>query len=217
MGWLSRLFGQKSAQESDSRQELASSIAQASSSLGNATLTMLSKMEEMLEKPLSADERQSAEESLSSLESTLSMGVVPASQIKDARERIRKLRQNLSQAKVSPAAGKKEGGGGLLEKCGGCGSNETSDLEVVRDKNNNRGYLCSSCKREYAALLKPDSIRRFWMCGACSFRILAGTKVDAAVDPHSKCPQCGADVNSSLVNLSNDQPVKSGMFGEPSE
>jgi hypothetical protein len=97
---------------------------------------MLSKMEEMLEMPLSADECQSAEESLSSLESTLSMGVIPAIQIKDARERIRKLRQKLSQAKVSPAAGKKEQGGGLLEKCGGCGSNETSDLEVVRDKNN---------------------------------------------------------------------------------
>ena len=107
--------------------------------------------------------------------------------------------------------------GGLLAKCGGCGSDNSSDLEVVRDKNNNQGYLCSSCKREYAALLKRDSIRRFWMCGVCSFRILAGTKVDAEVDPHSKCPKCGADVNSSLVNLSNDSPVKSGMFGEPVE
>lgn len=103
----------------------------------------------------------------------------------------------------------------LLKKCGGCGNDLASALEIVRDKNNNRGFLCSSCKREYAPLLKPDSIRRFWMCGACGFRILAGTKVDAQVDPHSKCPKCGADVNSSLVNLNNDRPVKSGMFGEP--
>ncbi len=106
---------------------------------------------------------------------------------------------------------------GLLPKCGGCGSDQSSALEVVRDKNNNRGYLCSSCQREYAALLKPDSIRRFWMCGACGFRILAGTKADAEVDPDSKCPQCGEDVNSSLVNLSDDRPVESGMFGEPVE
>lgn len=216
MKWLRRLFGQKDDKESVSRQDLASSVAQASSSLGNATLTMLNKMEEMLDKPLSADECGSAEESLSSLESTLSMGVVPANQVKDARKRIGKLRQKLSQLKASPKA-PGEGGCGLLAKCGGCGSTQTSDMEVVRDKNNNRGYLCSTCKREYAALLKSDSIRRFWMCGACNFRILAGTKVDAEVDPHSKCPQCGADVNSSLVNLSNDQPVKSGMFGEPVE
>ena len=119
-----------------------------------------------------------------------------------------------SQATVSATTRKNEEGG-LLQKCGGCGSDQSSALEVARDKNNNRGYLCSSCKREYAPLLKPDSIRRFWMCGACGFRMLAGTKIDAEVDPQSKCPKCGADVNSSLVNLSNDRPVKSGIFGEP--
>ena len=103
----------------------------------------------------------------------------------------------------------------MLEKCGGCGNDNVAGLEEVRDKNENRGYLCASCMQEYAHLLKPDSIRRFWMCGACKFRILAGTKVDAEVDPESKCPQCGSNVNDTLVNLSNDQPVQSGIIGEP--
>jgi hypothetical protein len=106
MSWFSRLFGRKTEEESASRRELASKIAQAGSGLGNTMLTMLNKMEEMLDKPLSADECQSAEKSLNSLESTLSVGVVPANQVKDARERIRMLRQKLSQVKTSPATNK---------------------------------------------------------------------------------------------------------------
>lgn len=214
MNWLHRLFQRHTEGDRDSRQQLPSSIAQASASLGNATLTMLDKIEEMLDKPLSADERQSAEQSLSNFESALSMGVVPADQTKDARERIGKLKQKLSQAKGASATHADEGSG-LLPRCGGCGGDQSCALEVVTDKNNNRGYLCSSCKQEYASLFRPESTRRFWMCGACGFRILAGTKIDAEVDPHSKCPHCGADVNTSLVNLSNDRPVESGLFGEP--
>ena len=103
----------------------------------------------------------------------------------------------------------------MLKKCGGCGADEAAGIEEVRDKNGNRGYLCSSCKREYARLLEPDSTRRFWMCGDCQFRILAGTRIDAEVDPESRCPHCGADVNATLVNLKNDLPVQSGMLGEP--
>jgi hypothetical protein len=102
-------------------------------------------------------------------------------------------------------------------KCGGCGSDNAVDLQIVRDKNNNQGFLCSSCRRAYASLLTPGSIRRFWMCGACGYRILAGTRIDAAVGPESRCPSCGADVNSTLVNLSNDRPVASGQFGQPFE
>jgi len=214
MKWLRRLFGGKTDEESRSRQQLGASIAQAASSLGDATLTVLTRMEEMIEKPLSPQEQQSVEQSLTDLESTLSTGVVPATQAKDARERIRALREKLSEMKEGATAGKDQGDA-LLEKCGGCGSSEVPSLELVRDKNNNRGYLCSSCKNEYARLLQPDSIRRFWMCGACGFRILAGTRIDAEVDPEGKCPNCSADVNASLVNLSDDRPVKSGIIGEP--
>lgn len=105
----------------------------------------------------------------------------------------------------------------LLPKCGGCGSGRSEQLVIVRDKNMNRGVLCLSCKREYANLLKPDSVRRFWLCKGCNFRILAGTKIDAEVDPHNQCPKCGEDVNLSLVNLNNDHPVESGILGQPVE
>jgi DNA-directed RNA polymerase subunit RPC12/RpoP len=100
-------------------------------------------------------------------------------------------------------------------RCGGCGSNNAVDFQIVRDKNNNQGYLCLSCRREYASFLKPGSIRCFWMCGACGYRILAGTKIDDSVGPDSRCPNCGADVNGTLVNLRNDRPVASGQFGQP--
>lgn len=209
-------FSANSIGSTSSRQELASSVAQAAGSLGNAALAMLGKMEEMLEKPLSPQEHQSAEHSLDSLESTLNTGVVPATQTQDARERISRLRQKLLKATESPAMRKDAEESFAAEvRCGGCGSRELLSLEVVKDKNNNRGYLCSSCKKEYGRLLQPESIRRFWMCGACGFRILAGTKIDAAVDPESKCPNCGGNVNSTLVNLSDDRPVKSGLIGEP--
>jgi hypothetical protein len=100
-------------------------------------------------------------------------------------------------------------------KCGGCGSDNAVDFQIVRDKNNNQGFLCPSCRREYASLLTLGSIRRFWMCGACGYRILAGTRIDDAVGQDSRCPNCGADVNSMLVNLNNDRPVASGQFGQP--
>ena len=100
-------------------------------------------------------------------------------------------------------------------KCGGCGSDSDAEIQIVRDKKDNQGFLCASCRREYASLLTPSSIRRFWMCGACGYRILAGTKIDSAVGPNSRCPNCSADVNSTLVNLSNDRPVASGQFGQP--
>lgn len=103
----------------------------------------------------------------------------------------------------------------MLKKCGGCGSDVLAKLQEVRDKKGKRGYMCDSCVVEYDRLLKPESIRRFWMCGACEFRILAGTRVDAEVDPESKCPHCGANVNATLVNLSNDHPTESGIVGEP--
>ncbi len=123
MKWLRRLFGGKEEQEQEeeqkqeqeeveengaSREKLASSIAQASSSLGDVTLMMLDKMEELLDKPLSAQECQSAEQSLDNLESTLNSGVVPPGKVKDALERIRKLREKLSQAKASPATNEDE-------------------------------------------------------------------------------------------------------------
>ena len=107
------------------------------------------------------------------------------------------------------------GGGTSSIKCGGCGSDNAPSLQIVKDKNNNQGFLCPSCRREYAGLLSAGSIRRFWMCGACGYRILAGTKIDDAVGPESRCPNCGADVNSTLVNLNKDRPVASGQFGQP--
>ena len=105
-----------------------------------------------------------------------------------------------------------------LRKCGGCGNESLSELQLVHDKKDNRGYLCTSCKADYEGLLKPDSLRNFWMCGACGFRILAGTRIDAEVDEQSnKCPNCGADVNLSLVNLSGDRAIGRGLIGEPVE
>jgi protein-arginine kinase activator protein McsA len=104
----------------------------------------------------------------------------------------------------------------MLKKCGGCGNRDAKDLQEVRDKKKNRGFLCDACKKEYGHLLKPDSIRRFWMCKACGYRILAGTKIDAKVDElNGKCPNCGGNINITLVNLSNDRPVESGIIGEP--
>lgn len=104
-----------------------------------------------------------------------------------------------------------------LPHCGGCGG-FLPDLQLVRDKKSNRGYLCKSCLPKYEHLLKPDSIRNFWMCGACGLRVLAGTRVDALVDENgAHCPNCGADVNLSLVNLSADRAVGRGLIGEPVE
>ena len=103
----------------------------------------------------------------------------------------------------------------MLRRCGGCGKRNSSLLRVVTDRKGNRGYLCAERLPEYARLLEPQSIRRFWMCGSCHFRILAGTRIDAEVDPESKCPHCGANVNATLVNLSGDRPVASGVIGEP--
>jgi DNA-directed RNA polymerase subunit RPC12/RpoP len=105
----------------------------------------------------------------------------------------------------------------ILKKCGGCGMDDPGLIDQVLDKNQNRGYLCRSCRRTYGHLLQRDSNRRFWMCGECGFRILAGTKIDAEVDPRSLCPHCGADVNFSLVNLKDDKPVKSDIFGHPED
>jgi DNA-directed RNA polymerase subunit RPC12/RpoP len=110
---------------------------------------------------------------------------------------------------------KKTSGEDFLKKCGGCGNNNVTKRDLIQDKNNNRGYLCKSCKTNYKHLLQPDSTKRFWMCGNCSFRILASTKVDSKVDINSKCPNCNADVNKSLVNLSEDKPVNSDIFGHP--
>jgi DNA-directed RNA polymerase subunit RPC12/RpoP len=101
--------------------------------------------------------------------------------------------------------------------CGGCGEFRP-DLQPVTDKKGNRGYLCKPCFASYERLLKPDSIRNFWMCGACGFRVLAGTSIDAVVDENGgKCPDCSADVNLSLVNLSKDRPIGRGVIGEPVE
>ena len=104
-----------------------------------------------------------------------------------------------------------------LRKCGGCGSESSADLQITHDKKNNDGYLCKSCQTEYARLLSPESIRNFWMCGACGFRILAGTNIDARVDERSECPKCGTDVNVSLVNLNNNRAIGRGIIGEPIE
>lgn len=114
--------------------------------------------------------------------------------------------------RIRSAAGKKEG---LLLRCGGCGNSESALLEVVLDKNSNRGALCRDCVREYLHLLRSGSSRRFWQCGKCGFRALAGTKLDAAVDSDSRCPNCRADLNVSLLNLANDHVVASGAIGEP--
>ncbi|MBM3306301.1 MAG: hypothetical protein FJY79_10245 [Candidatus Aminicenantes bacterium] len=103
----------------------------------------------------------------------------------------------------------------ILRKCGGCGSASSGDLGQVLDKKQNRGYLCRACKEKYAHLLTPESPKRFWMCGECRFRILAGTEIDAAVDPDSLCPNCRTNVNYSLVNLSGDGPVKTDILGHP--
>ena len=106
---------------------------------------------------------------------------------------------------------------GPFPKCGGCGE-ELSTLRLVSDKKGNHGYLCPVCLTKYDRLLKPDSIRNFWMCGVCGYRVLAGTQIDASVDQlGSPCPQCNTDVNISLVNLSGDQPVGRGLIGEPLE
>ena len=104
----------------------------------------------------------------------------------------------------------------MLEKCGGCGNSNVKDLQEVQDKKRNHGFLCSSCKKEYKHLLELESIRRFWMCGACEYRILAGTKIDANVDElNNECPNCKKNVNITLVNLCNDHPIESGIIGEP--
>ena len=103
----------------------------------------------------------------------------------------------------------------ILKKCGGCGNKKRFSLSKVRDKMNNLGYLCSPCKKEYHHLLQQESSKRFWMCGECRFRILAGTRIDAQVDPESKCPNCGSDVNLTLVNLKENQPVGSDALGHP--
>lgn len=101
--------------------------------------------------------------------------------------------------------------------CGGCGAFRAT-LELVRDKKQNRGYLCRECQTKYARLLQPESVRNFWMCGACGFRVLAGTNVDAQVDENgNRCPHCSTDVNFSLVNLSGDHAIGSGLIGEPVE
>ena len=215
MKWLQRLFGNKTGSgESRSRQELASSIAEAGDSLGNATITMLAKLEEMMAGSLSAQEQEAAAKSLDSLESTLESGVVSPSQVKSGRDRIRSLREKLAKMGQSSSSGESETDR-VLRKCGGCGSDDAGSLELVKDKNHNHGYLCPRCRSEYESLLLPDSIRRFWMCGDCHFRILAGTRIDAEVDPDSTCPHCGANVTVSLVNLDNDRPTENGLMGEP--
>lgn len=107
---------------------------------------------------------------------------------------------------------------GPFPKCGGCGAEPPAKLELVADKKNNHGYLCPTCVARYSKLLQPDSIRNFWMCGVCGYRVLAGTAVDAEVDkPGNPCPNCNSDVNISLVNLSGDRQVGRGIIGEPVE
>jgi len=105
---------------------------------------------------------------------------------------------------------------GPFPKCGGCGKEPPTRLELVADKKGNHGYLCAACAIRYAELLRPDSVRNFWMCGACGFRVLAGSEVDASVDARDNaCPCCDADVGVTLVNLAGDRPTGSGLFGEP--
>lgn len=104
---------------------------------------------------------------------------------------------------------------GPFPKCGGCGS-ESAALKPVQDKKNNRGYLCPTCVGRYEGLLSPESVRNFWMCGVCGYRVLAGTDADASVDQRGNpCPNCKSDVNITLVNLSGDQPIGRGLIGEP--
>ena len=104
---------------------------------------------------------------------------------------------------------------GPFPKCGGCGEG-VAPLEPVSDKKGNRGFLCQSCLAKYGELLRADSIRNFWMCAVCGYRVLAGTEIDREVDgPGNPCPQCGTDVNISLVNLDQDRPTASGYMGEP--
>lgn len=104
---------------------------------------------------------------------------------------------------------------GPFPKCGGCGE-LVAALNLVFDKKGNRGYLCLSCASKYKTLLGPDSIRNFWMCGVCGYRVLAGTEIDRGVDrPGNPCPQCGTDVNISLVNLNRDRMTGKGTIGEP--
>jgi ssDNA-binding Zn-finger/Zn-ribbon topoisomerase 1 len=106
----------------------------------------------------------------------------------------------------------------MQKRCGGCGSDVAGTLRPVKDKKQNSGFLCAACEEEYGGLLGPDSIRNFWMCGACAFRVLAGTRIDAKVDElNGKCPSCGADVNATLVNLKGDRRIASGIIGEPLE
>ena len=105
---------------------------------------------------------------------------------------------------------------GPFPKCGGCGGEPPTEIEMAVDKKGNHGYLCAACSSRYAELLQPDSVRNFWMCGACGFRVLAGTEIDAAVDERDNaCPNCDSDVSLTLVNLKADQPVGSGLVGEP--
>jgi DNA-directed RNA polymerase subunit RPC12/RpoP len=105
---------------------------------------------------------------------------------------------------------------GPFPKCGGCGEEPPTELGLAEDKKGNHGYLCAACSGEYADLLRPDSVRNFWMCGACGFRVLAGTDIDAAVDERGNaCPNCDSDISLTLVNLKADHPVGSGLIGEP--
>ena len=108
---------------------------------------------------------------------------------------------------------------GILKKCGGCGSMDENNLQLVYDKKKNRGYLCKFCNKKFEDLLMPDSIRNFWMCNACKYRVLAGTEIDAKVDTeyNEKCPHCGEEILNTLVNLHNDHIIDSGIFGEPLE
>lgn len=104
---------------------------------------------------------------------------------------------------------------GPFPQCGGCGE-LVAHLDLVCDKKGNHGYLCRSCAMKYKTLLDPGSVRNFWMCGVCGYRVLAGTEIDGKVDqPGSPCPQCGTDVNISLVNLNRDRPTGRGIIGEP--
>jgi len=106
----------------------------------------------------------------------------------------------------------------ILLKCGGCGNENPHELKLVFDKKKNRGYLCNSCFKKYKKFLEPDSIRNYWMCGNCNFRILAGTDMDLKVDDlDNKCPNCRKDLTDILINLKNDKVIDSGIFGEPLE
>lgn len=107
----------------------------------------------------------------------------------------------------------------ILKKCGGCGTEKTNVLLLVFDKKKNRGYLCRSCNEKYRQLLNPDSVRNFWMCSKCHYRVLAGTEIDAKVDYeyNEQCPYCNAKLLNTLVNLNNDSIIESGIIGEPLE